>query len=80
MAKAANRVIAGDYNGKPVILTFGVPSINLGFTKNINIAKPGVETYELVTDEHRKSALSGAARGLVGGLLLGGVGVVAGAV
>ena len=31
IAKAANRVIAGDYLGKPVILTFGVPSINVGF-------------------------------------------------
>lgn len=80
MAKAANRVIAGDYLGKPVILTFGVPSINVGFAKTVNIAKPDVENYELVTDEHRKSASSGIARGLVGGFLFGGVGMVAGAV
>ena len=79
MAKAANRVIAGDYAGKPVIMTFGVPGISVGFAKTINIAKPDVETYELVTDEHRKSAASGVARGLVGGFLLGGVGMIAGA-
>ena len=79
MAKAANRVIAGDYAGKPVIMTFVVPGISVGFAKTINIAKPDVETYGLVTDEHRKSAASGVARGLVGGFLLGGVGMMVGA-
>lgn len=79
MAKAANRVIAGDYAGKPVIVTLGVPNINIGFSKSVYLAKPDVEAYELVTDEHRKSAASGVTRGLVGGFLLGGVGMVAGA-
>ncbi len=37
-----------------------------------------VESYELITDEHRKSAKSGIARGLVGGALLGPVGILAG--
>lgn len=37
-----------------------------------------VEAIELVTDEHRKSAASGIARGLVGGALLGSVGMLAG--
>jgi hypothetical protein len=37
-----------------------------------------VESYELITDEHRKSAKSGIARGLVGGALLGPVGMLAG--
>ena len=80
MAKAANKVIAGDYIGKPIILTFGVPSISTTFTKGINLTKQNVSSYEVVTDEHRKSAASGIARGLVGGFLLGGVGMVAGAV
>ena len=37
-----------------------------------------IESYELITDEHRKSAKSGIARGLVGGALLGPVGMPAG--
>lgn len=37
-----------------------------------------IESYELITDEHRKSAKSGIARGLVGGALLGPVGMLAG--
>ncbi len=37
-----------------------------------------VESYELITDEHRKSAKSGIARGLVGGALLGPIGILAG--
>lgn len=38
-----------------------------------------VENYELITDEHRKSAASGVSRGLVGGALLEPVGMLAGA-
>ncbi len=45
---------------------------------NIFINKDTVESYELITDEHRKSASSGVARGLVGGALLGPVGLLAG--
>jgi hypothetical protein len=37
-----------------------------------------VKSYELITDEHRKSAASGVARGIVGGALLGPVGMLAG--
>lgn len=37
-----------------------------------------VESYELITDEHRKSAKCRIARGLVGGALLGPVGILAG--
>ena len=38
-----------------------------------------VDSYEVVTEEHKKSATSGIARGLIGGALLGGVGAIAGA-
>ena len=34
----------------------------------------------MITDEHRKSAKSGIARGLVGGALLGPVGMLAGGI
>ncbi len=79
MAKAQNKVIAGDYNGRDVTGGFGVISLYGGRSVNsIPIDKKTVEAYELVTDEHRKSAASGAARGLVGGVLLGPVGALAG--
>lgn len=36
-------------------------------------------TYEVLTDEHKKSVASGVARGVVGNVLLGPAGLVAGA-
>lgn len=78
MANAKNRVIAGDYVGKAVATTINGPYIMTGFAKSYYLNKDTVESYELVTDEHRKSAASGVARGLVGGALLGPVGMLAG--
>ena len=78
MASAKNRVIAGDYAGKQVLSTFGMVQIATSLTKGIPINKTTIEGYELITDEHRKSAASGVARGLVGGALLGPVGLLAG--
>lgn len=77
MAKASNSVIAGDFSGKKLSSSFGSLSISLGFG-SVKIDKTTVESYELITDEHRKSAASGAARGIVGGVLLGPVGMLAG--
>lgn len=77
MAKAKNKVIAGEYNGKPVVSSFGTVAISNGF-KPVAVNSSSVESYELITDEHRKSAASGVARGLVGGALLGPVGMLAG--
>ncbi len=76
--KAKNRVIAGDYKGKVVDSAVGQPYIITGFLKSIQLTNENVENYELITDEHRKSAASGIARGLVGGALLGPVGMLAG--
>lgn len=78
MAKAKNAVIAGDYNGKLLSCTSGRVFISLGFLKSLELHKKTVESVELITDEHRKSAASGVARGLVGGALLGPVGMLAG--
>lgn len=76
---AKNAVIAGDYEGKGIsIRGFGDVSIVTGFGKFIDLDKYSVEAYEVITDEHRKSAASGVARGLVGGALLGTVGLIAG--
>lgn len=80
MAKAKNKVIAGDYEGKQVLCSFGSISISIGIIKSLDVNKKTVESYELITDEHRKSAASGVARGLVGGALLGPVGLLAGGI
>lgn len=78
MAKAKNKVIAGDYLNCVVGCSFGQVYFVVGFAKNYYLNKENVESYELITDEHRKSASSGVARGLVGGALLGPVGLLAG--
>lgn len=78
MASAKNKVIAGDYNGAVISCMFGMVSMCQTIGKSIILNKDVVEDYELITDEHRKSASSGVARGLVGGALLGPVGVLAG--
>lgn len=44
----------------------------------VPLDKENVAEYEVITDEHRKSAASGVARGLVGGALIGSVGMLAG--
>lgn len=77
---AKNRVIAGDYSGKQV-LGGGIAQagISIGFVKQLYLNNTTVESYELITDEHHKSAVSSATRGIVGGALLGSVGLVAGA-
>lgn len=81
MAKAKNKVIAGDYKGKKVDGGGLSPAfIMVGMFKSINLDNKNVESYEIITDEHRKSAKSGVARGLVGGALLGPVGMLAGGI
>ena len=75
---AKNKVIAGDYEGKGVGAGFGQCYIVVGFGKNLYLNKDIIEAYEVISDDHRKSAASGVARGLVGGALLGPVGLLAG--
>lgn len=79
MAKAKNKVIAGDYEGKKVDGSgMAGAFIMVGMFKTINLDNKNVKSYEVITDEHRKSASSGIARGIVGGSLLGPVGMLAG--
>lgn len=75
---AKNKVIAGDYAGRQIVSAVGTVQISTGLFKSLMLNNTTVENYELVTDEHRKSAASGVARGLVGGALLGPVGMLAG--
>lgn len=76
MAKAKNAVIAGDYMGCKVDVQADYIALN-GTGMHCAISKDTVEGYELITDEVRKSAASGIARGIVGGVLLGPVGLLA---
>ncbi|MGN7478948.1 hypothetical protein ACTHOQ_13955 [Solibacillus silvestris] len=75
---AKNKVIAGDYINCSVLKLSNVISLVSGFKTILNLDKSTVESYELVTEEHRISAVSGISRGLVGGVLLGPVGMLAG--
>jgi hypothetical protein len=75
---AKNKIIAGDYEGKSVMQTFGIVNIAIGFTKSQEINKDTVESYEVVDEAKRKSAASAVGRGLAGSLLLGPVGLLAG--
>ena len=81
---AQNKVIAGDYEGKNIMIGkqtfFGKDEVLLftGLASNFPLNKQNVADYEVITEEHRKSAISGVARGMVGGFLLGPVGLLAG--
>ncbi len=75
---AKNKVVAGDFEGCKVNTFLGNPCISVNMSKSILLDKSTVESYELITEEHRKSAISGVARGIVGGALLGPVGLLAG--
>lgn len=78
MANAKNKVIAGDFSGAQVFKKGSNLCIDSGGISPIYLNHDSVEEYEVITDEHRKSAASGVARGLVGGALLGPVGMLAG--
>ena len=74
-----NTVISGDYAGCIVGQVSGLASIFITYTETIALNKDNVETYEIIDETKTKSATNMATRGLVGGLLLGPVGMLAGA-
>ena|SRR6056297_2451768 len=75
---AKNAVIAGEYAGALVeVSMLGNPRIQKIFGK-IPLSKENVETVEVADEAHYKSAASGIARGVVGHLLIGPVGLLAG--
>ena len=75
---AKNKVIAGDYDGKLITPTLGYIMIRISFSEKIYLDKNKIESYEVITDEHRKSAMSGITRGAIGATLLGPIGLLAG--
>lgn len=74
-----NKVIAGEFSNGIITTRNNKVVISSG-SKDRIIDCTTVANYEVVTEEIRKSAASGVARGIAGGLLLGGVGMIAGAV
>ena len=75
---AKNKVIKGDYEGKDVGQGGGHAFISVGLFKSIDINSKTVEGYEVLDEQHQKSATSAVGRAAVGGLLLGPVGLLAG--
>ena len=81
---AKNQIISGDYANYHFYndgQQFGIRYAK-SFTKFdiVQLNNETVAAYEVITEENKKSITSGIARGVVGGVLLGGVGAVVGAV
>ncbi len=81
---AKNKVIAGDYLDQKIFIMKGIAKIQpkgwaaFLHSKYIPLDKSTIENYEVENEEEKKSALNMAGRGLVGGLLLGPAGLLAG--
>jgi hypothetical protein len=75
---AKNKVIAGDYLNRPLMTLAGAAAILLDWKNRINLDKTEVASYEVMTEDIRKSAASGIIRGAVGAALIGPVGILAG--
>ena len=74
---AANKVIAGAYQGKNIGQTFGSAYLQIGLVKTVFL-KEIVSNYEILDTNSRKSASSAVLRGALGAALLGPVGLLAG--
>ncbi|BCR35201.1 SHOCT domain-containing protein [Mariniplasma anaerobium] len=72
-------VIAGDYKSASILMISGFPNI-CEKHKHIPLNSKYIESYEVITDEHRKSASSAVARGAIGAVLLGPIGLLGGAI
>jgi len=75
---AKNKVVAGDYNGKRILVTLGTPAIQLSVISKLSLDRATIDSYEVVSTDQRKSAISGIVRGLIGNALLGQAGMVGG--
>ena len=74
-----NTVISGDYNNSLVSLGFSGLYISPSFQKKVKINKDTVEDYEVLNEERKTSGASAIGRAAVGSILLGPVGLLAGA-
>lgn len=80
MASARNKVIKGDYTSWDVFKGLNEPYFHLTFggQADIILNKVTVESYQVITEEQRKSGTSAVLRAGAGAVLLGGVGLLAG--
>lgn len=78
MSKAKNQVIAGDYVGRKVRCTSNRIIFDRAFDTPIEVSDATVSRYEVVDQDASKSATSVVSRGLLGGMVLGTVGMIAG--
>lgn len=76
---AKNWVLEGDYKHKAVVMQGGKAVLNVGLLKNLKLDSSTIEQIEVVDEDSQKSMGSAVARGAVGSLLLGPIGVVAAA-
>lgn len=75
---AKNAVVNGDYKGKIVAQAAGKAYISLGLFKTLDLNSATADSYEVLDEQHQKSATSAVGRAAVGGLLLGPIGLLAG--
>ena len=79
---AKNRVIAGDYEGYIVKAGWGAftfaPPLFSRHNNSVNINRHTVRSYGIITDDHRKSAISGIVRGVIGEYFFGNAGMIGG--
>lgn len=73
-----NRVLAGDYEKKLIGCAGGKVFIVLSMMKRIHLDNSTIEHYEIVDEEKHKSVISAVGRGLVGSLIIGLPGLLAG--
>ena len=76
------KVIAGDYEGYKIKAGWSVfifvPSIFSGQSDGVEISRRTVRSYKIITDDQRKSAISGIARGVIGNYFFGNAGLIGG--
>jgi hypothetical protein len=79
---ARNKVIAGDYEGYNVKAGWGgfafSPPLFSQQNGNVEISRDTVCGYEIIANDHRKSAVSGIARGVIGNYFFGNAGLIGG--
>ena len=79
MGKAKNKVIDGVHKGKSISTNLkNELTINESFTKTISLNSCTCKEYLLLTEDTTKSASSAMARGLLGTILIGAPGLLAG--
>lgn len=79
MARASNKVISGDYDGKYISCFSNSAYIIIKLGHNLDLDNHSVANIIPLDDDSQISLASAATRGLIGELLLGPIGLVAAA-